>query len=35
MFQTIDAVELSRLIASGEAPRVVDVEEMFVPGVGG
>jgi rhodanese-related sulfurtransferase len=25
MFQTIDAVELSRLIQSGEAPRVVDV----------
>lgn len=25
MFQTIDAVELSRLIESGEAPRVVDV----------
>ena len=25
MFQTIDAVELSRLMASGEAPRVVDV----------
>jgi rhodanese-related sulfurtransferase len=25
MFQTIDAVELSRLIESGEVPRVVDV----------
>jgi rhodanese-related sulfurtransferase len=25
MFQTIDAVELKRLIESGEAPRVVDV----------
>ena len=25
MFQTIDAIELSRLIESGEAPRVVDV----------
>jgi rhodanese-related sulfurtransferase len=25
MFQTIDALELSRLIESGEAPRVVDV----------
>ena len=25
MFQTIDAVELSRLIESGDAPRVVDV----------
>jgi len=25
MFQTIDAVELKRLIESGKAPRVVDV----------
>jgi rhodanese-related sulfurtransferase len=25
MFQTIDAVELSRLIQSGEVPRVIDV----------
>lgn len=25
MFQTVDAIELSRLIESGEAPRIVDV----------